>query len=112
MGEGKSKGTMNNDDWTHYIKSRQPLKELLDAHCPTLANYGDSLASIYKTLSGRIHEGWSAQGLELSRDYIVVSQEWLSREQVLCIASLLVHERYEFRIAPSIPGFGFQDEED
>lgn len=105
MGEGKSKRTMNHDDWTQYIKSRQPFRELLDAHCPKLADYG------YKTLSGRIHEGRGAEELELSRDYIVVSQEWLSREQVLCIASLLMHEEYDSRITPSIPGFGFQDEE-
>lgn len=97
---------MTQQDWTQFINAKSTLKACLDAHCSRMGDYGDTLSWIYKTLSGRIHGE-----LEWSRDYVVVSQDWLTREQVLCVACLLTHESYDFKLEPPIPGFGIQDEE-
>jgi hypothetical protein len=110
-GKGKAKKTMTEHDWTNYIDAKPALKACLDAHCARMGDYGDALTHIYRTLSGRIHGGRNATELELSRDYVVVSQEWLTREQVLCVACLLTQESYDFKLEPPIPGFGIQDEE-
>jgi hypothetical protein len=98
---------MTEQDWAEYIKATPTFKACLDAHCAGMGDYGYALSWIYTTLSGRIHAE-----LELSRDYIVVCQDWLSREQVLCVACLLTQERYYFKLDPPIPGFGIQDEEE
>lgn len=110
-GKGKAKKSMNEQDWTQYIKEKPTLKACLDMYCAQMGDYGSALSWIYKTLSGRIHGGHDAAELELSRNYIVVSQEWLTREQVLCVGCLLTHESYDFKLEPPIPGFGIQDEE-
>lgn len=110
-GGGTSKKTMNEQQWTGYINARPSLKECLEKNCAQMGNYGNALSGIYKILSGRIHGGRDALELELSRDHIVISQDWLTREQVLCLACLLTHEEYNFKLEPPIPGFGIQDEE-
>jgi hypothetical protein len=110
--QGKGKTTMNQLDWNQYLNTKPALKACLDIHCARMGDFGFALSSIYKTLSGRIHGGRGAEELELSRNYIVVSQDWLTHEQVLCVACLLTHHNYDFKLQPPIPGFGIEDEED
>lgn len=110
-GRGKTKRDMNEGDWNHYLDGEPTLKACLDKHCPRLGNYGLALSWIYKTLSGRLHGGRDATELELSRDYIALSQDWLTREQVLCVACLLTHKRYDVKLDPPIPEFGIGDDE-
>ena len=111
MDMGKAKKTMNGQDWTQYINGKPKLKACMYKYCAQMGDYGTSLSWIYKTLSGRIHGGRNATELELSREYIVIPQQWLTREQVLCVGCLLTDESYDFKIEPPIPGFGIQDDD-
>ena len=106
--QGKEGKAMKPQDWNGYIKANPKLEACLDTHCRRIGDYGTALGNIYKTLSGRIHAAKTAEELEFNEDYIILNhgEGWLSREQVLCIACILTHEMYPFRIEPAIPGFG------